>query len=128
MNFEILKQDITLGEVKDSDALKFIIELGVSGDALSEAKANYFSKAILEFAKQKDIFELPEGMVYYLENNTITARRQFENKIVSLEFDLLNEKATINASIDGITKSKEYTGTSKVSEIVKAFNAILKKM
>lgn len=128
MNFEILMSGVTLGEIKNSDALKFIAELGLEGDALSQAKENYFKKAVLALAKKADNFELAPEMVYYLEGNTIIARKQFEDKMATLTFDLVKETVVMDATINGTSKSKEYKEDAKISDIIKAFNSVIKKM
>lgn len=128
MNFEILMSGVTLGEIKNSDALNFIAELGLEGEALNQAKENYFKKAVLALAKRADMFELATEMVYYLEGNTIVARKQFESNMVSLTFDLVNETVVMDATINGTSKSKEYKEDAKITDIIKAFNAVLKKM
>lgn len=134
MNFDVLTQDITLGEVKGSDALKFLTELGLSGEALIQAEANYFDKSVLALAKNVGIFTVGAEMVLYLEKDketnlsTIVVRKQFEDKKASLSFDLGNERVVMEAVIDGALKTKEYKSDAKIADIIKAFNAFLKTM
>ena len=131
MNFDIFTKDITIKEIKESDGIKFIDELGLDESATAQAKVNYIDKSILNLAQNKEIFEDNEVSVRYLDKTengyAIVVRKPFEQLITKLVIDKdLNISITFEAN--GKVQDKPFSEDSKMTDIIKAFNTCIKNV
>ena len=131
MNFDIFTKDITIKEIKESDGIKFIDELGLDESATAQAKVNYIDKSILNLAQNKEIFEDNEVSVRYLDKTengyAIVVRKPFEQIITKLVIDKdLNISITFEAN--GKVQDKPFSEDSKMTDVIKAFNTCIKNV
>ena len=131
MNFDIFTKDITIKEIKESDGIKFIDELGLDENATAQAKVNYIDKSILNLAQNKEIFEDNEVSVRYLDKTengyAIVVRKPFEQIITKLVIDKdLNVSITFEAN--GKVQDKPFSEDSKMTDVIKAFNTCIKNV
>lgn len=131
MNFDIFTKDITIKEIKESDGIKFIDELGLDESATAQAKVNYIDKSILNLAQNKEIFEDNEVSVRYLDKTengyAIVVRKPFEQLITKLVIDKdLNVSITFEAN--GKVQDKPFSEDSKMTDVIKAFNTCIKNV
>lgn len=131
MNFDIFTKDITIKEIKESDGIKFINELGLDESATAQAKVNYIDKSILNLAQNKEIFEDNEVSVRYLDKTengyAIVVRKPLEQLITKLVIDKdLNVSITFEAN--GKVQDKPFSEDSKMTDVIKAFNTCIKNV
>lgn len=132
MEFNIFNQDITLDEVKNRDGIKFIDELGLEGEAKETAVSNYLSKSLLTFAKDESLFEKVDETVRYLDKEEdlyiIVTRKQYEQKTASLVIDVKALTMAIRFNLNGEVKEKTFDSSTKIKDIVKAYNTAIKAL